>query len=76
MHEKIFESLYIKLTPEIKLSIDSLLSIVAGEQRSYFYNLKEYPPSATISSLKNYLKHYRTLVGTGINNFQEQFIDF
>ena len=33
----------------------------------YLRVLKEYPPSATLSSLQNYLRRYRLLVETGIN---------
>jgi len=75
VHEKIFESLYLKLSPEIKLAIDHLLAVPEGEQRSYFQRLKEYPPSAKISALKDYLKRYRTLVDTGINDFDVNFIN-
>lgn len=75
VHEQIFESLYLRLSPEIKQAIDRLLSVPEGEQRSYFYQLKEYPPSAKISSLKNYLKRYRRLVETGIDDFDGQLIN-
>lgn len=74
-HEQIFESLYRRLSTKIKEGIDQLLSVPEGEQHSYFNKLKEYPPSAKIASLKIYLKRYQTLVGTGINDFDEQIID-
>ena len=57
-HEKIFNSLYLNLPPELKQAIESLLSVSEGEKYSYFNELKEYPPSAKISSLQNYLKRY------------------
>ena len=76
VHEQIFESIYLKLSHELKQAIDHLLSVPEGEQRSLFYQLKEYPPSAKISSLKNYLKRYRILVETGIDDFEGQFITF
>lgn len=74
-HEQIFESLYLQLSPEIKQAIGRLLSVPEGEQRSYFYQLKEYPPSAKISSLQNYLKRYRTLAETVTDDFEAQLID-
>ncbi len=59
----------------MKPAIDQLLSVSEGEQRSYFFKLKEYPPSAKISSLQNYLKRYRTLTETGIDDFEAQLIN-
>ncbi|MEC7469674.1 MAG: Tn3 family transposase, partial [Pseudomonadota bacterium] len=46
-----------------------------GNQRTYFNQLKEYPPGAKISSLKRYLERYDNLVSTGINEFEEKVID-
>lgn len=54
------------LAPEIRQAIDHFLTVPEGEQRSYFYRLKEYPPAATISSLQAYLQRYFTLSATGI----------
>jgi len=73
-HAKIFESLHQRLSPELRQTIDQLLTVAENEQRSYFYQLKEYPPSAKISSLKSYLKRYRTLSEIGIDNFDSQII--
>lgn len=74
-HENIFDSLYLELSPDLKQSIDQLLTVAEGEQRSYFYKLKEYPPSARISSLKNYLNRYQVLEQTGIDSFEGELID-
>ncbi len=74
-HENIFESIFRKLSPSLKESIDKVLSVDEGEQRSYFYKLKEYPPSAKIGSLKKYLKRYKELIYTGINEFTENITD-
>ena len=46
-----------------------------GNQRTYFNQLKEYPPAAKISSLKRYLERYDNLVATGVNEFEEKVID-
>jgi hypothetical protein len=43
-----------------------------GEQHSYFYRLKEYPPAATISSLQSYLQRYQILSATGIAEVETQ----
>ncbi len=74
-HSKFFESIYKKLSPQLRQSIDRLLTVSEGEQRSLFYQLKEYPPSAKISSLKDYLQRYRSLSETGIDEFDIQMID-
>jgi TnpA family transposase len=75
VHDKFYESIYIQLTPELCKSIDGLLNVAEGEQNSYFYQLKEYPPSAKISSIKSYLRRYNILLETGINSFNLQAID-
>lgn len=66
-HERVFETLHKQLSPALKTAIDELLIARSGDQRSLFYLLKEYPPSATISSIKSYLERYRTLADTGID---------
>ena len=62
----IFEQIYTKLTPDLKQSIDELLTISQVGNKSQFSVLKEYPPSATITSLQVYLSRYRQLASTGI----------
>lgn len=74
-HEKAFKKLYQLLSPDLRRSIDELLSAQEGEQRSYFHKLKEYPPSGTISSLKNYLDRYQVLEDTGIGDIEETPVD-
>ena len=74
-HTQLFERVFKQMPPELCKAIDELLQASDGNQRSYFNQLKEYPPSAKISSLKHYLERYHTLVSTGINEFDEQAID-
>ena len=50
-HDQIFEEIYRHLSPEIIQSVDKLLITPTGEQRSFFYQLKEYPPAAKVTSL-------------------------
>jgi len=75
VHEQIFESLSKKLSPELKAFIDELLTIQPGNHRSMFQSLKEYPPSATISSLQNYLERYRILNNSTINSIAVPLAD-
>ncbi len=74
-HESLFTLLYSKLSTQVKNSIDDLLKIQTGNQHSIFYQLKEYPPSATINSLKSYLKRYNALDQTNLNDIETNFLD-
>ncbi len=75
VHEQLFESIYNRLPAEIKKFIDDLLATAPGEQRSLFYSLKEYPPSATITSIQRYLEKYKRLNDTGIGDIESQIFD-
>jgi TnpA family transposase len=70
VHAQVFEAIYQRLSPALRQAIDRLLAIPEGEQRSAFYQLKEYPPAAKISSLQTYLKRYQTVAETGIDTFE------
>jgi len=74
VHDKIFASLYVKLPPEIKQAIDRLITVENNRRLSFFGELKEYPPSAKITSLKNYLKRYFLLAEIKINEINEQIV--
>lgn len=74
VHQQLFESVAQQLSPELRQSIDQLLKVSEGEQRSYFHQLKAYPPAATISSLQAYLERYKTLTATGIDHFAGQML--
>lgn len=75
VHTQLFEQVFDQMSPELRGSIDDLLQTTDGNQRTYFNQLKEYPPAAKISSLKRYLERYDNLVATGINEFEEKVID-
>lgn len=65
-----FSSLFFNdLSPELRQAIDQLLTVSEGEQRSYFYQLKKYPPAATISSMQFYLRRYQTIAETSSDAF-------
>jgi hypothetical protein len=75
VHERLFESLYQQLSTKIRHAIDELLIVTRGDQRTLFYLLKEYPPSATISSIQSYLERYRSLNDTGIDTIESRIVD-
>ena len=70
IHQDLFQSVFQQLSPELRKSIDQFLTVPEGKQRSFFYYLKEYPPTATVSSIQLYLKRYQTLIDTGIDRFE------
>lgn len=74
-HLKIFEKVYKKLPPSILESIEEVLKLPQGEQRTFFFNLKKYPPSASISTLQNYLEKYNRLIEMGIDQMKEQLVE-
>jgi TnpA family transposase len=74
VHQQLFESVFQQLSPELRRSIDQLLKVSEGEQRSYFHHLKAYPPAATISSLQAYLQRYQTVAATGIDQFEARML--
>lgn len=81
VHTQIFSAIDQQLTPDLRQAIDHLLTVEPGEQRSYFSQLKAYPPAATITSLKAYLARYQAVLETGIDGFQTivlepAFIDY
>lgn len=80
-HEQLFNALYQDLPIEFKTAIDNLLIPQSTKnQHSLFYLLKEYPPSATISSIQSYLERYRLFNETGIDTvkvpFSSAFINY
>jgi TnpA family transposase len=75
VHTQLFTSIYQRLSPALRQAIDQLLTVPEGEQRTYFYQLKEYPPAATLSSLRAYLQRYRTVAETGIDTFEAQLLE-
>lgn len=74
VHQELFEALSQELSLELRGSIDQLLKVSEGEPRSYFHQLKAYPPAATISSLQSYLERYKTVAETGIDSFEGRML--
>lgn len=75
VHAQVFEAIYQRLSPDLRQTIDDLLAVSEGEQRSYFHQLKAYPPAAKLSSLRIYLKRYQTLSATGIETLDLQIVE-
>ncbi|MDD5320559.1 MAG: hypothetical protein PHD43_08120 [Methylococcales bacterium] len=79
-HGHLYDVLCNHLPTEVKYAIDKLLLPHAGGQPSLFYLLKEYPPSASIASIQNYLERYRLFDETSIDTIQVSldpaFIDY
>ena len=67
VHAQLFETIAQRLPPTLQQTIEHLLRVPEGEQRSAFAQLKEYPPAATISSLQTYLARYQAVAATGID---------
>ena len=60
-HAAVFEAIYQKLTPDLCREITKYLEVGEDEQKSYFNQLKEYPPSARAKSIKQFLRRYERL---------------
>lgn len=75
VHAQLFESIYQRLSPNLRSTIDQLLAGAEEEQRSSFAQLKEYPPAASLSSLLIYLKRYQTISETGIETLETSMIE-
>ena len=79
VHAQLLESIYQRLSPDLRRTIDQLLAGPrpegSREQRSYFSQVKEYPPAAKISSLLTYLKRYQIVAKTGIDTFETQMVE-
>jgi len=74
-HAQLFESIYKRLSLDLEREIDDLLAVPKGSRRSYFSQLKAYPPAAKISSLRSYLNRYQTLLATGIDTLDSQLAE-
>jgi TnpA family transposase len=74
VHVQLFETVFQRLSPELRQAIDRLLDIPDGDQRSAFYRLKEYPPAASISSIQSYLQRYQTVAETGLDDGEGQVL--
>jgi hypothetical protein len=79
--QDIFKQIYAKISPQLRQAIDKLLVIPKSGCKSQFSVFKEYPPTATITSLQIYLKRYQQLGDTKIqeidfSNIEPRFLNY
>ncbi|MBA8666544.1 DUF4158 domain-containing protein [Holosporaceae bacterium 'Namur'] len=60
--EILFNTVYKQLAPALIELIDSILEYNSSDNCSWFQKFKEYPGSASISLLQDYLKRYKKLI--------------
>ena len=75
VHAQLFEYIFQRLSPDLRHAIDQLLTKPEIGQRTFFAQLKAYPPEAKISSLRSYLQRYQMLEATGIDAIEAQLAD-
>lgn len=74
-HNELFEQVTQQISPQLRKEIERLLTVSDENQRSYFHQLKESPPSAKISSLRRFLALYRMLLDSGIDRFKDEMLN-
>lgn len=79
--EAIYERIYTRLSVDLIITIDQILTVDENEKDSWFNQLKEYPEATTISSLKRYLAKYHRLCnvnlqGIEIEELNSEFISY
>lgn len=75
VHAELFDAIYQRLSPVLLQEMTELLDARDDRQRSYFSELKAYPPSATITSIKTYLDRYQMLNALDLSTFHCHVID-
>lgn len=75
LHLELFEQIYQSLPADMKRAIDELLQLSDDQQRSFFNQLKQFPPAASITSLRTYLQRYKDLTQTGVDSVKMQLLD-
>lgn len=74
-HAIVFKAIYQKLTPDLQREIAKYLEVGEDEQKSYFNQLKEYPPSAKAKSIKRFLRRYERLKDINFAEFGDNFLE-
>ncbi|MFN8787821.1 MAG: DUF4158 domain-containing protein, partial [Neisseriaceae bacterium] len=79
-HQSLFDQLYDILPEELKLKLNEMLDTTKESRVSKFQMLKEFPPSASIASMQDYLSRYKLIAEIDLNsspiNFEQQFITY
>lgn len=64
--EALFDNIYKKLPSILIESIDKVLEVIENDTVSWFQKFKEYPGSATITLLQDYLQRYKKILENNI----------
>ncbi|APC96158.1 Tn3 family transposase [Francisella tularensis subsp. novicida] len=74
VHSEMFENIYNSLPIDLKEHIDEALDS-SNDSKSYFNQLKQYPPHATASSINIYLQLYKKLSSFNLERINSNFIN-
>lgn len=74
VHSEIFEKIYNSLPTDLKEQIDEALDS-SNDSKSYFSQLKQYPPYSTASSINTYLGLYEKLSSFNLERINSNFIN-
>ncbi len=74
VHSEMFENIYNNLPSDLKEHIDNSL-VTTNDSKSYFNRLKQYPPSATATSINLYLQLYSKLGSFNLERINSNFIN-
>ena len=74
VHEATFAKIYATLPETLRKTISDWLTLNEADTRSYFNQLKDYPPAATITSLQLYLGRYRAIADLALEKVEVDFV--
>jgi TnpA family transposase len=57
-----------RLPPEFRVAVDGLLAVPEGDRRSALFDLKQYPPDARPSTIKEYIERFALLRSLGFGD--------
>jgi hypothetical protein len=67
--EKIFGRIASRLDQSTRQTLEQVLEVPVGQNRSLLFRFREYPPEATPASLADYLDRYREITSLGVASF-------
>ena len=66
--EVLFDQITKRLTPELQHGIDTILEVPKGDHRSKLFRLKQYPPEAKATAIKEYIERYHLVSALGVEH--------
>ena len=80
-HNEVFKKINQQSNNDLDSSINQILNIGKDQSVTWFQRFKEYPPTASITSLKYYLEKYQKLLDIpldtiDLSQFHSNFIDY